>query len=274
MGAVSVQQPTMVRDPASMGSDPRRVATLLHVDKIEAELLRCGIREQWTHVLDGIRYGFNMGACAPLERTLLFRNHSSINQNPEFINQYIADEQAAGRYSRAFDTDELETLIGPFRTSPLGLVPKPHSDKFRMIQDLSYPRNDPHIASVNAGIDSDDFPTEWGTFQDVSELILALPAGCVAATFDISAAYRITPVHPSQQHMFCVSWQGKVYIDFAVAFGCASSAGVFGSVANMLVAIYNAHGVGPIKKWVDDFFAIRMPGHSWTEEDFIELTGR
>ncbi|TFY61177.1 hypothetical protein EVJ58_g4674 [Rhodofomes roseus] len=133
---------------------------------------------------------------------------------------------------------------------------------------------DPATPSVNAGINSDDFPTDWGTFQEVSELILSLPPGCVAATFDISTAYRITPVHPSQQHMFCVSWQDKVHVDFAVAFGCASSAGVFGSVADMLVAIYKVHGFGPIKKWVDDFFAVRLPGHSWTEEDFIELTGR
>ncbi|KAG0691646.1 hypothetical protein DFH29DRAFT_785340, partial [Suillus ampliporus] len=48
-----------------------------------------------------------------------------------------------------------------------------------------------------------------------SELILSLPPGCVAATFDISAAYRITPVQPCQQNSLCVFWRGVVYVDRA-----------------------------------------------------------
>ncbi len=140
-----------------------------------------------------------------------------------------------------------------------------------MIQDLSYPRNDSSISSVNSGIDSEDFPTEWGTFNDAVALILSLPPGCRAAAFDISAAYRTTPVHPSEQHMLCVFWRGKFYVDRAVAFGLASSAGVFGSVADMFVAIYRAHGYTLIK-WVDDFFVICLPGQTWTEENFIGLT--
>ena len=116
------------------------------------------------------------------------------------------------------------------------------------------------------------FPTEWGTFSVTSDVILSLPPGCQAAAFDISAAYRITPVRPSQQHALCIYWRGKVYIDRAVAFGLASSAGVFGAVADMLVAIYKASGFGPLVKWVDDFFVIRLPGQTWTEEEFMALT--
>ena len=93
---------------------------------------------------------------------------------------------------------KLEGLIGPFRTSPLGLVPKPHSSTFRLVQDWSFPRNDPDTQSVNSFINSDDFPTEWGTFSAASELILSLPPGCSSATFDISSAYRLVPVRPSQ----------------------------------------------------------------------------
>ncbi|KAG1857239.1 hypothetical protein C8R48DRAFT_553441, partial [Suillus tomentosus] len=52
-----------------------------------------------------------------------------------FIDQYIISEQSTGRYSRTYSPSELESLIGPFQTSPLGLVPKPNSTKFRLIQD-------------------------------------------------------------------------------------------------------------------------------------------
>ena len=163
-------------------------------------------------------------------------------------------------------------MIGPFRTSPLGLVPKPSSASFRLVQYLSFPRNSPDTPSVNFFINSDDFPTEWGTFSAASALILSLPPGCTAATFDISSAYRLVPVRPAQQNHCCVLWEGKVYVDRAVCFGCRSSAGIFGAVADMLVAIYNAYGYGPLIKWVDNFLVIWLPLYTHSEDDFIHLT--
>ncbi|KAI1783430.1 hypothetical protein LXA43DRAFT_840224, partial [Ganoderma leucocontextum] len=161
-----------------------------------------------------------------------------------------------------------------FRTAPLGLVPKPNSNKFRLIQDLSFPRNNPSISSVNSHVCSDDFPTAWGTFDDASRMVLEAPPGSTAAAFDISAAYRITPVLPDQQHVLCISWKGTVYVDRAVMFGLASSAGVFGAVADMLVAIYRAHGISHVIKWVDDFFVIRLPHQTFSEAEFIAITAQ
>ncbi|KAG2033263.1 hypothetical protein BDR03DRAFT_985113 [Suillus americanus] len=83
---------------------------------------------------------------------------------------------------------------------------------------MSYPRDNPENPSVNAGIDPDAFPTEWGTFDSVVELILSLPDG--------------------QQWALCILWRDRIYADRALMFGLSSSAGVFGSVADMLVAIY------------------------------------
>jgi len=57
-------------------------------------------------------------------------------------------------------------------------------------------------------------------------------------------------------------------------FGLTSSAGVFGSVADMLVDIYKVAGFWPTVKWVDDFFVVQQPGQSWTEADFIETTSK
>jgi len=141
-----------------------------------------------------------------------------------------------------------------------------------MIQDLSYPCHDPTADSVNAGINSSDFPTMWGSFESTAELILSLPNGCVAATFDISAAYWITLIRPSQQNVLCVFWEELVWVDQMIMFSMSSSAGVFGSVTNMLVTIYEAAGFGPIRKWVDNFLAIQLPHLTWTEEEFIALT--
>ena len=97
-----------------------------------------------------------------------FNNQSSSQLDPDFITKCIASEQIAGHYSDAFLPEDLEELIGPFRTSPLGLVPKPHSDTFRMIQDMSYPRHTNAASSINAGVNSDDFPMAWGSFNQTA----------------------------------------------------------------------------------------------------------
>ncbi|KAF5366868.1 hypothetical protein D9757_011918 [Collybiopsis confluens] len=246
--APSVELPSMAQVLAPEASDPRTVVSPIIPEVLVETLVSFDLLDDWTHIVDGVSNG------------------------TEFISSYIAGEQAAGRFSRAYTPNDLEALIGPFRTSPLGLVPKPGSNSFRLVQDMSYPRNS-DVPSVNAQLNSDDFPTEWGTFADTAELILSLPEGCKAATFDISAAYRITPVFPAQQNSLCLYWDNMVYVDRAVCFGLSTSAGVFGSIADMLVAIYKKWGVRGLLKWVDDFFAIRFPDQSWTEEEFVALTG-
>jgi hypothetical protein len=141
-----------------------------------------------------------------------------------------------------------------------------------MIQDMSFPQNDPNTFSVNHGINSDDFPTAWGSFDAAANLILSLPPGCQAATFNISAAYCLTPTQPSQQHHLCVFWKGLVYVDCAIMFGLASSAGVFGAIADMLTVIYKVAGFEAVIKWVDNFLAIHLPHQMWTEQEFMDLT--
>ncbi|KAG1731229.1 uncharacterized protein EDB91DRAFT_1021178, partial [Suillus paluster] len=62
-------------------------------------------------------------------------NHTSSHLNTDFIDQYIISKQSTGHYSYVYSVLELESLIGPFQTLPLGHVPKPHSTKFRLVQD-------------------------------------------------------------------------------------------------------------------------------------------
>lgn len=233
----SVVAPLTALRPATP-EDSRRISTLLDADRIEQALAALGLLETKSPVVRGLRSGLNVGISTTLDRTYLFQKYSSSNLEPVFIDSYIAGEEAAGRYSQAFSPDELEALIGHFVTSVLELVPKPNSSKLRMIQNLSFPRSDPSCPSVNSFVNPDDFSTALGTYEETSRLILSLPDGCRAATFDIPAAYRITPVRSSQQNFVCVFW--LVYVDRAACFGLSSSAGVFGSIADMLVAIYMA----------------------------------
>lgn len=147
----------------------------------------------------------------------------------------------------------MESLIGPFWTSPLGTVPKANGSGYRIIQDLSFPHNNSMVASVNSRICAGDFPCDWGTFADCMLAVATAPSGVQAAVFDVEAAYRCIPICAEDKPHVVVAWAGMAYIDNNLAFGCASSAGVFGRVADVIVEAFRAHGIDVVIKWVDNF---------------------
>ena len=106
---------------------------------------------------------------------------------------------------------------------------------------MLFPCDHQRVLSVNHSINSDNFPTTWGTFDTTSSLILSLPAGCIAA-------YCLTPIWPDQQHHLCVAWNGLIYVNHTVMFSLASSTGVFSCMVYMLVMIYKAAGFFPLLK--------------------------
>jgi hypothetical protein len=100
-------------------------------------------------------------------------NHDSALEHRDFIINYIRAELSARHYTGPFSPSRLQNLIGHFRTSPLGVVPKAGSpDEFRPIQDFPFPWNDQSRASVNSEIGSHDFPCKWGTFSEIVLLVI------------------------------------------------------------------------------------------------------
>ena len=143
---------------------------------MELLLPKYSIYDNWIHVITGLYSGFIVRIQEELSHThIYFTNHKSSQLSPNFISTYTPGEQADGHYSRGFLLEELEQLIGSFHTSPLGLMPKPNSSAFWMIQDMSFPHNHQDVLSMNHSINPDDFLTTWGTFNTTSSLILSLP---------------------------------------------------------------------------------------------------
>lgn len=222
-------------------------------------LVEAGCFEEFKHIPYGIEFGFDMGVHTRLQQNYIPPNHASALNNPEAVEAHIAKEKAEKHYSGPFSASRLQALIGFFRTSPLGVVPKAGSaNEFRIIQDLSFPRNDPKHESVNAEIDPEMFLCDWGTFSEVVLLVIDAPDGAEVATLDVDAAFRRCPIRPDQQHHFIVQWKDQFWIDHVVPFGAASSCGVFGQVADAMKAILAARGIKPCLKWVDDFLFMRI----------------
>jgi len=148
---------------------------------------------------------------------------------------------------------EFLATYGPYRTSPLGIVMNPTSNKQRLIQDHSFPRNNPSLPSINSKIDSSLFLCDWGSFIDCFMAVLNAPPGTEVAIFDVDAAHRWMTTAPEDWLHLCIAWGGKVYADHCCCFGCCSSSGIFGRCADASKAIYLYKGVNDILKWADDY---------------------
>ena len=190
----------------------------------------------------GLRFGFDMGVHTPPTHTYVPPNHNSALSFPDHITSHIQKELSLGHYSSPFSCSDLESLIGPFRTSPLGTVPKTtDSSERRIVQDLSFPRNNPFLSSVNDQININDFRCNWGTFNDVRSIVIDAPPLSEAATLNVDTAFRCCPITPSQQRSFIIHLDGSFYIDHCAPFSATSTGSVFGELW-MLNLLFSSPG--------------------------------
>ena len=230
----------------------------------EALLLESGLHKKYSLLPQNLRTGFfiNIPNIAITQTPV---NNPILSEYQSQFDKIVSLELSKQRYIGPFSSQFLGSLIGPFQSSPFSIMDKPGKPGcFRLLQNYSYPYSascaQPN-PSINSSINSDDFPTTWGTFTLISLLIHQLPPHSQAATRDVAEAYRTVPLHHSQ-------WPGTVVrigedafcVDTALSFGAAPSAGTYGVVADAGADLFRYSGIGPLAKWVDDhiFFRIRL----------------
>jgi hypothetical protein len=162
-------------------------------------------------------------------------NKDSINKYKNKFEAIICKEVSKGRYIGPFSANKLQDLIGPFQTSPLSIILKPGKPgKFCLIQNFLFPHaSNVHFQSppINSHIDVDNFPTTWGKFEMVFQLIAMLPPG--------SEAYQMVPLHPLQWPAGVVhASKDQFYVDTCMAFGATLSVGAYGHVADAGAEIF------------------------------------
>jgi hypothetical protein len=141
----------------------------------------------------------------------------------------------------------------------LGTVPKASTNKLCMIQDFLFPCDNLLHNLANMEIDSDAFPCKWSMFSKMAILVMEAPSHTQVVMLDVNAAFCCVPIRPDQQHHFIVHWHSQFWIDAYAPFGPANSLGVWGQIADCMVAIYQATGVVAVKKWVDNFTMFQYP---------------
>ena len=150
-------------------------------------------------------------------------------------------------------SSEWATLV---HCSPLGLVPKGVSGKWRVIVDLSSPWG----RSVNAAIDQDLCSLRYASLDNAIDLVRKLGRGTQMVKMDLKDAYRMVPVHPHNQHLLGISWQGSIYVDRCLPFGLHSAPKIFTAVADALASALFCRGIRFLMHYLDDYLFLGAPG--------------
>jgi hypothetical protein len=228
----------------------------------ERLLHKYNLLHKYPSIPNSIHVGFNAGI-PKITRTYALPNHISVRLLPLVFSEIVNHEFDHKHYISPFSQTEVETLIGPFQTSPLSLVDKlGKPNQYRMVQNLSHPHNPiNNIHSINHFLNSDLFPCIWSTFSNTCLLIWRLPPGSQAACRDVAEAYQTIPLTPSQ-------WPGTVVrlsendqfaINTSNSFSLATAGGVYSLIGDATVDLMRATGIGPVTKWVDDHVFFHIP---------------
>ena len=212
-----------------------------HPDQDYAQYLLTGITQ-------GFRVGFQYASQALLSAK---SNHPSAADHPDIVLKSLKAELTKGRLLGPLNPATLPQL----HISSLGVVPKKHSDKWRLIVDLSHPKGN----SVNDGIDRAYCSLSYMKVDEIVQRLLFLGQGCQLAKIDIESAFRNVPVHPHDRHLLGLSWNGAVYIDTVLPFGLRSAPKIFNSLADALEWIAEYRGVTYLKHFLDDFITAGHP---------------
>jgi len=170
-----------------------------------------GALVQWA--LAGFEHGFRIGYNGSRDGEA-HRNLKSAEQYPQVLANNIAAELQEGRLFGPIDNP-----IAHAKISPIGVVPKPHSDKFRTINHLSYPFG----TSINDGMTDGTLYTQYDRLDSAANWIRYFGKGCYLAKLDIESAFRNLPVHPLDVPLQYIQFEGKAYADLCLVFGSRSS---------------------------------------------------
>ena len=137
----------------------------------ELYLEKAGISDRYPELSHKLTYGFPLGKFPSLKESFTPGNLASAAIHDEFIASYIADEVSLGQFSGPFSKAALESKIGLFRSSPIQVAvnPSPNGPKLCCCHNLSYRGKSGH--SVNDDIDSDEYPTCWGTASECAKIV-------------------------------------------------------------------------------------------------------
>jgi hypothetical protein len=240
-----------------------RITTPIHVDRFYELLSTHPNRPPVESMNKGLRVGFwpwaiTLGSDAP---SIVDNAQLQKVKDPthlRFMNEQRDEEIRLGRFSCAFNV-----LSPGMTTIPLWVVPKPHSDKLRLVVDHSAGDYSPnsYIPPEEASVHLDTLHVLGKALLDVRTRYGDVPI--VLFKTDVSQAYRRLPVHPLWQLRQVVSIQGSFHVDNNNNFGDRGAGRLWVTFFSLVlwIAIFVKH--------IHDLFAYVDDAYSWEFADRV-----
>ncbi len=230
LSSVQLMHP-LTRETVSKNPDLFRIVTPVKVNVFENLLQGHPDPSFVKSVCDGLRYGFwpwaDIWKPDYPDELDLSRPQSDLTQE-EFLNIQQNIEVAKGCYSKSIGS----ALLPGMYCMPNYAVPKPHSEKLRLINDHSATKH-----SLNSMINHNQvvgYPMD--SLAHFGEKLMALCRNCpelsqsdslVIWKSDISEAYHVCLLHPFWQLKQGVQVGTDVHIDRCIVFGSSASPAIF-----------------------------------------------
>lgn len=211
---------------------------------------------QKKYIIHGFTNGFSIKSSG-LEPPPFNKNHASAVIHANILEKMIEQEISSQRIAGPFDNPPLDPLV----ISPLGVIPKKETGKYRIIHDLSYPKQ----AAVNDSIDPSDASVSYETLDTVINHLLAIGKGALIAKVDIQEAFRIIPIAPGDRYLLGFKFNNQFYFDKCLPMGCRTSCAIFESFSKALqwIAIHKLN-ITHISHILDDFIIMGPPNSDMT----------
>lgn len=208
------------------------------------------------YLCDGLEYGFDTMIANINVSTKECKNLRSAITQPIIVDKLVESE-----VNKGFLRGPFEVLpFSKYRVSPIGVAIGKYSGKPRLIVDLSSPHEDSDHCSVNEMIDKESCSLSYVRIDDAIKIIHKLGKNTTMCKTDISDAFKLMPILPSQWHMFGVKWRNHYYYYTKLAFGCRSSPRIFDTLSQSVCWVAtNNYGIKFILHLLDDFITFEDP---------------
>ena len=196
----------------------------------------------------GLTNGFKLHYKGPVS-SRFEPNHASVGKDPQLLRDKIASELQKGFTVGPFKSPP----FSPFIVSPVGLVPKKEVGKYRMILDLSFPKDG---TSVNAFIPREFCTVKYEDFDYICDMVVENGRGCLIANTDIESAFSILPISPFDYWLLGFSYDGYYYFKRKLPMGASISCSTFEELSRALQFILKSMNFKYVHHILDDFVTV------------------
>ena len=205
-------------------------------------------------LISSFKDGFDLGYRGPENVRIKSHNlHLEVGSQKELWNKVMAEVKER-RYAGPYREVPFKYYI----QSPIGLVPKDHGRKTRLIFHLSYPKGG--TTSVNSNTPKELSTVSYPDFDDAVRLCLEAGPGCEIAKSDHTAAFRHLGIRKEQWKFLVMKAQNprdqKIYyfVDKCMPFGASISCANFQKVSDAISYLVTFRTGKKNINYLDDYF--------------------